>query len=187
MNTAQHAKAPLFLLNNHLNILGLAWAIHAALYWSLFPTLSALQWQQVLSVILDASDLTPPPLSAKTSGLSPRGLPGVDQAKTQPTHFSFEKTNSPFPDKWWVEYHLTKHVVSQIVVKSISFLSIVSATFLYLKILIAALFIFSYYDNKKFSNDRTSLVATSTKGWKVTKARRTTLSRIALVRQAETF
>lgn len=41
--------------------------------------------------------------------------------------------------------------------KSISFLSIVSGTLLYPKILIAGLFIFSYYDNKKFSNDRTKV------------------------------
>lgn len=71
--------------------------------------------------------------------------------------FQFGKTrlSFPFSDKWQVEYHLISNAVPQTVVKTISFLSIVSVTLLYLKMLIAALFLFSNYDNKEFSNDRT--------------------------------
>lgn len=56
-------------------------------------------------------------------------------------------------------------------VKSISILSILSLTLLYLKILIAALFILSYYDNKKLYNDRTKVCGNFYKGMKSHKSK----------------
>lgn len=81
----------------------------------------------------------------------------VDEARSQGIHFSLEKNRLSFPflDKWQVENYLISNTVPQTVVKTISFLSIVSVILLYLKMLITALFLFSNYDNKKFSNDRT--------------------------------
>lgn len=58
-----------------------------------------------------------------------------------------------------VQYRLTKYVIPEIVATEITrSLSIVPVTLLYLKILVAVLFIFSYYDNKKISNGRTKVL-----------------------------
>lgn len=80
----------------------------------------------------------------------------ISALKTQPV------SSLPFQTSYLlrqVQYRLTKYVIPEIVATEIiRSLSTVPVNLLYLKILVAVLFIFSSYDNEKISNGRTKVL-----------------------------